>query len=270
MSREAPHEDRARSLRSVALPVEHGGWGFLLEPIILGLLVAPSVAGAALGSSALFAFLARHPLKLAMADRQRGVRQPRTVLAERVAAAYGLAAALALAAAWPLATRAFWPFLAAAAPVGLVQLLYDVRLKGRQLVPELAGALALGAVAPAMARAAGWEAAPAACLFGILALRAVSAILYVRARLRLDRGMPAGVRPSVAGHLAALVLACALALSGQAPWLAAVAFAILLLRAVHGLSTARGSVRPQALGFRELGFGALTTALLALGYTLDL
>ncbi|MDX2007394.1 MAG: hypothetical protein SFU83_19325 [Meiothermus sp.] len=31
-------------LRSVALPNEHGGWGFTLEPILLGLLVAPGEA----------------------------------------------------------------------------------------------------------------------------------------------------------------------------------------------------------------------------------
>ena len=32
-------------LRSIALPTEHGGWGFTLEPILLGLLVAPTWAG---------------------------------------------------------------------------------------------------------------------------------------------------------------------------------------------------------------------------------
>ncbi|VAV92581.1 Putative membrane-spanning protein, partial [hydrothermal vent metagenome] len=29
------------NVRSIALPTEHGGWGFTLEPILLGLLVAP-------------------------------------------------------------------------------------------------------------------------------------------------------------------------------------------------------------------------------------
>ncbi len=64
-------------LRSVALPVEHGGWGLLLEPIALGLLVAPSLAGFCLSVAAAGAFLARHPLKLVMADRQRRRRLPR-------------------------------------------------------------------------------------------------------------------------------------------------------------------------------------------------
>jgi hypothetical protein len=268
MSVEAPLADRRRGLRAVALPVEHGGWGFLLEPIVLGLIVAPSAAGAALAGAALLGFLARHPLKLALADRARGGQTWRTLLAERCAAAYGLLAVALLVAAWPLAARPFWPLLAAAAPLGLVQLAYDVRLKGRHVVPETAGALALTAIAPAIARAAAWDGSDALLLWAVLALRALSAILYVRARLRLDRGLPADLRQTVAGHVAALAAVLALALLGRAPWLAALAFAILLARAAHGLSPGRGRLRPQTLGFRELGFGALTTALLALGYSL--
>ncbi|GIW24085.1 MAG: hypothetical protein KatS3mg069_0352 [Meiothermus sp.] len=55
-------------LKTVALPNEHGGWGFTLEPILLGLLVAPSWAGLGLGVFALAAFFTRHPLKLWLAD----------------------------------------------------------------------------------------------------------------------------------------------------------------------------------------------------------
>src|SRR5947209_5867668 len=58
-------QNRVR-LRPVALPVEHGGWGFSLEPVALGLLVAPSLLGLFLSVTTLAAFLARHPLKIAM------------------------------------------------------------------------------------------------------------------------------------------------------------------------------------------------------------
>src|ERR1044072_2044638 len=33
-------------LRPLALPTEHGGWGFLLEPLVLAMIVAPSWIGA--------------------------------------------------------------------------------------------------------------------------------------------------------------------------------------------------------------------------------
>lgn len=50
------------SLRALALPAEHGGWGFVLEPVVLGLLVCPSRPGGALALAATATFLAHHPL----------------------------------------------------------------------------------------------------------------------------------------------------------------------------------------------------------------
>ncbi len=87
-------------LRPIALPTEHGGWGLLGAPILLGLWVAPSVAGAWLSLAALAAFLTRQPLKLALGDRRRGKRFPRTIWADRFALFYSAIALGAFAAAW--------------------------------------------------------------------------------------------------------------------------------------------------------------------------
>src|SRR6478752_5565662 len=57
--------------RAVAVPSEHGGWGLTFEPVLLGLLVAQSWAGLALGVAAVFAFLVRTPMKLVAIDRRR-------------------------------------------------------------------------------------------------------------------------------------------------------------------------------------------------------
>ena len=51
------------------MPSEHGGWGLTLEPVLLGLLVAWSGAGVALGVAAFTAFLVRTPAKLVAVDR---------------------------------------------------------------------------------------------------------------------------------------------------------------------------------------------------------
>ena len=63
---------RASLVRSVALPSEHGGWSFLLEPIALGLAVAPSLAGLLLGVAVTGAFLTHQPLKTAVKDWRAG------------------------------------------------------------------------------------------------------------------------------------------------------------------------------------------------------
>jgi hypothetical protein len=56
------------NLKSIALPTEHGGWSFLAEPIVLGLLVAPTWKGFVLGLAIVSLFLLHQPLKIAMKD----------------------------------------------------------------------------------------------------------------------------------------------------------------------------------------------------------
>lgn len=68
-----PARGRVR-LRTVARPVEHGGWSLTLEPVASGLLVAPSLAGPFISLAAVGAFLARHPFKIVTGDRRRGRR----------------------------------------------------------------------------------------------------------------------------------------------------------------------------------------------------
>jgi YwiC-like protein len=255
----------APSVRSVALPVEHGGWGLLGEPLLLGLLLAPSVPGLGLALASLGAFLARHPLKLVLADRRRRTRYPRTALAERFVLLYGAItlAGLAVALTGP---RAAWIPLLVATPLALIQLGYDAKHHGRALAPELLGAVALGAVAAAILLAGGWPARVAVGAWVLLAVKAVTCVLYVRARFRLDRGLGGSTTPVLAAHALAMGLAVALALSGGGPWLGTLAFALLTGRAAHGLSSHRPPLKPRQLGMRELVYGITTTGLLALGY----
>lgn len=254
--------------KPVALPVEHGGWGFLAEPVALGLVLAPGAAGTTLALAALAAFLARHPFRLWLSDWRKGARYPRTRLAAGFAAGYAGLAVLLLIAASVLAPLPFWPALLAAAPIGLVALASDARGRSRDALAEVAGAAALGATATAIALAGGAAPAFAWTAWALLALRAVTSVLYVRARIRLDRGLAAGPGLVLATHVLALAAAIQLARFGWAPWLGAGAFLLLLARAAHGLSERRSRLRPQALGYQELGYGLATLMLLAVGYRL--
>lgn len=187
----APRTTGGVRLRTVALPVEHGGWGFTLEPVVLGLALAPSVPALLLAAATLGAFLARHPLRLVLSDRRRGRRFPRTRAAERFVLLYGGAAAAAFFGA--LLTAPDYTFLlplAAAAPLASVQVVCDWRGVNRSLAGELAGALSMALVATAAASAYGWEAAPAWALSAYVAARAVPSILYVRAWRGLMRPAP--------------------------------------------------------------------------------
>jgi small-conductance mechanosensitive channel len=137
-------------------------------------------------------------------------------------------------------------------------------------LPEAAGAVALGASVSAISLAGGLPWGVAYGAWGLLALRAVPAVLFVRSRLRLDRGLPAGIPLALGSHVLAVGAGAGLALVGWGPWLGVLALALLLGRAALGLSPRRASLRPKQLGFRELGWGLVTLVLLAVGYRLDL
>lgn len=231
-------------LRPLALPAEHGGWGFLLEPIVLGLLVAPSRGGWLIAAGAIGAFLARHPLKLAAQDWLRGKRYPRTRACASLAAAYAVPAGIALALVPLPALYA----LAAAIPFAALQFALDVRNHGRTLSAELAGVIAPGAIAMAVAIAGGVPSASAATLWLLLVLRGIPSILYVRYALRGE-----GRTPMMIAHAAAVAIA------SMIHPIAGLATLILFVRAlvpVRGLAA-------KTIGMRELVMGVVTVLLFA-------
>ena len=253
-------------IRPLIVPAEHGGWSFVLEPVVLGLLVAPSWPGVLLGLAAFALFLGRQPLKLGLADRASGRPYPRTLVALRLAAVIIAAAILLGALAWSTSPYAWWAPVVAALPFAAAQLVYDVRREGRGLVPELAGPVAAAASAPAIAAAGGWPAAAWLALWVLMAARGVAAIAYVRARLRLERGELMQPTPAVAAHLAATGLALGLAAYHLAPTLAGVAFLFLLIRAAWGLSGRRRRATARQIGITEILLGAAFVLLVAAGY----
>jgi hypothetical protein len=249
-------------LKSIALPAEHGSWGFLLEPMILGLLVRPSWAGLALCVGVFGAFLAHQPLKIALKDRQRGKRYPRTAYAERFAALYIVIAFAGLGIAALLADHAFWLPLLLAVPLAGVQLVYELRSEGRALLPELLGASALGASASAVVLASGLDLLPALLLWVLVALRVVPSILYVRARLRRARGQEGSLRAAIEAHVAALLLVVGLAFA--AGWTGAVVVASALL--LGRLFLWGWRVQPaKIVGMQEVILGLAYAVLVALG-----
>ena len=165
-----------------------------MEPVILGLIVAPSSAGFALALTALLGFVAHTPLKIALVDRLRHRRLERTRLAEQVAVIELISAGSLLALAVILAEDPFWLPLVIAAPLIAVELWYDVRSRSRRLVPELAGTIGIGSMAATIALAGGSDGLVAAGLWAIAAARAVAAVVFVRVQLRRAKGQPLSPR----------------------------------------------------------------------------
>ena len=256
------------TLRSVALPSEHGGWGLTAEPVVASLMIAPSIPGACLGGAAFLAFLARTPCKLVAVDRRRGRTLPRTRLARRVAVAELTALAALVISAWIASGSPGGVPLLAAAPIGVVEAWFDVRSRGRRLVPELAGAVAVASVAAMIVLAGGRSATLAFALWSVLAARAVTSIPWVRAQVARLHARPTATNGLVVADLAALALAAGAAALDRRLLAGAVAAAIGV--AVQRWWARSAPPRAVVLGLRQtaLGFGlAIVTAVgvLALG-----
>jgi len=249
----SPHPRPA--LRPLALPTEHGGWGFLFEPIVLGLGVAPSRGGFLIALAFVFGFLCRQPLRLALQDALRRRTYPRTRWCWMFFAAYATCALASLALAVLASGWIVVIPIGLVAPLGLTQILYDANNRGRALLPELGGAAAMSSSTAAIAIASGMRIVPALALSGFIVARAIPSIVYVRTLLARSHGKDAASWPPLALHAIAILIVALFA----KPF-AVAAMVLLFVRAAWQL--ARRSVPPaKKIGWTEIVFGAITVAL---------
>jgi len=253
--------------RSIALPIEHGGWGFTLEPVLLGLLVAYSAAAWELSVAALAVFLTRRPFKLVATDVVRRRWLPRSTVALGFAGLYGILALAGLLGALVTAGPRFLIAYFAAAPFALVALNADARSKSRALVAELAGAAAMGSTATAIALADGWSAVDAFGLWLVLIARGVTTIILVRGQIRRVHGKPVGERGIYTVALATLAGIAVAAALGAVPWLSVVA--ILGIAALAYVSLRHPPVAANTIGWTQIVTGLVVVLLTGLGVWLD-
>lgn len=260
-------------LRPLLQPREHGVYGLYAEPVLLGLLLASSVPGAAVAVAGAAAVMAQQPATLALADLRRGRSYPRTRVAGSAASILALIALIALLVAlrWagvqPVAgvASAWWaPLVLALLPAG-IQFAADRRLQGSTVLAQTSGALALASLAPAIALAGGAPAVVAWAAWAGLSLRVFVSVPTVRTRLRLARGRPARRLPV---RVAALVLP----LGALAGWTSGLVGLVPVGVAVALAARSIWTVRPEApavpasrVGIAETVVGLVWVAALAIG-----
>ncbi|HLM19814.1 MAG TPA: YwiC-like family protein [Acidimicrobiia bacterium] len=247
----------------MAIPFEHGGWGLTLEPALLGLLVAPSIAGGALALAAFLVFLVRTPLKVLLVDRHRHRSLERDRLAGRVVVAELVVLATMIVVALARAGVEWIVPFAAALPLFAIELWYDARSRSRRLVPELCGAIGISGAVAAIALAGGETYRLAIALWLVLAARAVASVPFARVQVLRLRATPPSTATSDIGGLAALVLAALAVTVDASVVLGAVAVAVV---AVAQFLWSRGPARPAVVvGFSQLGFGLAVVLATAIG-----
>ena len=251
-----------RSIRhaDLLLPREHGSWSIVLEPVALGLLAAPSAAGAALAVAALALFLTRRPLRLWYDGRNDTAR--RRTAAHVALALSGIATTAILAAGWRGGFVALWPLLLTL-PAAAAFVIFDLQGEARAAAAELAGTMAFALLPLTFGTLAGLPLATAAGLAAAMLVRLGPTVLVVRAYLHRQKGQPASPRLALGASLAGAALAAGLAAFRIAP-LATMPLALLLLvRAAWLLGPRAPRLRAPQLGALESGLGAVFVLALA-------
>lgn len=249
---------------SIFLPKEHGSWSLALEPLVLGLLVAPSWAGSAVAIAAMAGFFARRPLK-AICKPGAGIRQ------QGCWPALIILSLLGAVGIWESGTisnfTALWPLLLAL-PLGGFFLYYDFQNESRAAAAELIGSSTFTLVPVTIATLAGWSAPEALALSLIALTRNMPTVLTVRTFLRQSKGQYANqYLPLVSASILAGVI-FVLCLLKVAPMGALVAAIALLARTVWLLSSHRPHWSAKRVGQLEAGIGLLYIGGIAAAYHL--
>ncbi len=262
--------NRNIKVKTIALPVEHGSWGFVFEPLTAALLIAFSVSAVWISLLVVGAFLMRQPLKVLLTDWQAKRNLPQTAVALKFTLFYGAIFLFGLAGSlFFVKSESFLPFLFIL-PLAAYQIYCDASRQSRQLLPELTGAIAISSSVAVIALADNWTLGAALALWSIFVARLISSILYVRNRLRLEKGKEFSNFIPISAHIFALLLVGILAFNGLSSGLTVLMFAVLLGRSAIGLSPYRKKVKAMKIGVWEVVYGTLTALSVVTGYYLKI
>lgn len=253
-----PEKIGFRKAVNLTLPKEHGSWSLALEPMALGMLVAPSAAGGALVCAAVAGFFLRRPFKLVLASKP----DPRIPLASVVVITLLTLAATSLLLAVDLGgVKNLWPLIPAAiAGAGFAW--FDSRNECREGTAELCGAVAFGVLPAAFARLAGWSITESAALALVMLVRSVPTVLFVRTYLRRNKGYSISLIPANIAAVLGLFLTAWLVFIRLAPW-AALVFAVILAARTFWVLGSNRRFSAKKMGIAELTLGVVIVLILA-------
>jgi len=249
-----------KSLKTVALPKEHGSWALTFEPLILALIVGYSLPGLFLFFGAAFAFLAHQPVRILLTKKNHSKLAATFLLIYGIPAAFFMILFLRLV-SWNTAL----PLLLALVLMFLYLIAEYFNLH-RKLLTEMMASVAMGLIALSIVINGGWNWPEAFPFLILLYLRSLSTTLYVHYRLKLERKQPVSTFWSEIWQVLTLIIAFLLYFKSNLPWLAFLSILILGIRGIYGLSAWRKPMTVKQIGLAEFFYGLIFVTLSSIGY----
>lgn len=260
-----PPEGRApEPWRRVLLPIEHGSWSLVLEPVLLALACGGALPAAGVALLGCGVQLARRPARMLAGGA--GPSLGRCLVGVACAALLATGGLILLArgagGCWS------WAWVAGGAALSAAPLLAaDAAGRARSFPAELLAAALGPLLAPIALLASGAGIGMASAAYLLLAARSVPTFVLVRTAVRRRKGLDAPGNGSVlAWHAAALAACVALAHGGDwvvRPCVLSAVLVVATARVPLWLALAPG-LPARRLGVCELGLGIVHALLSAL------
>ncbi|MDP3981094.1 MAG: YwiC-like family protein [Chlamydiota bacterium] len=254
------------NIKTIALPKEHGGWGLLLEPVIVALVLCPHGSAFLLAVSFICAFLMYYPLKIATEDTLKHQRTPRTMLAYQFSALYGFIALVGILYVFINSKSLFWIPLLISLPLFFYQFSAALNKEHRNLFPEISGAVALASVAPAILISGERSLIDAFLIWYLFMVRGFFSIVYVRNRLRAARKQAYSGQQVAIVHSLGLVSILILVFIKLIPYPVLAGYGILSAHAYWGMKSHDSLLKPKDIGWQEMLFGVINCIFIILAY----
>jgi hypothetical protein len=249
----------------VAIPSEHGSWGFFLEPIALSLLVAYSFEGLIIAISAFILFLANQPSSYIVK------RKPKYLLLLSIYfTIFYLFSAIGIIVYFLIGNINFiliLPFGASIFIMVLYKILEFYNLK-RNIIVELIPQVSLVFICVSILLLKDWKFEFIIAFTIIVLSRSIHTVFYINNKLKvLKNRTPDKSLTNWVGAIFAVLLILFASLDFS-PWLSLIAFSLLILRSIFGLFP--NSIETvKIVGIKEFIYGFLFVLINVIGYNFN-
>ena len=241
-------------LSKVALPKEHGAWGFVLEPLLLSLIVAFTINGMLLAFTTFFMFLTTQPLKIITT---RSASKKFKSVAKVVLFFYLITSITLLL--FPLFNTEIYlliPFFVAV----IILLIYkyaEFSNLSRNLFVELLPIFSMTLIATSIVMMDNsFSINP--IIFSVLLLsRAVPTVFYINAKVKWVKGFKFSVLPTHLLNAGFLIFIIYASFNNLLPMLSILGILMLAIRSIIGFSKFNFTKTVKQIGVAEFIYGSL-------------
>ena len=241
-------------LTKVALPKEHGSWGFVLEPLLLSLIVAFTIDGLLLALATFILFLSNQPLRIFV--NKSSSHKIRSIAVFVLLFYLLVSAVLLVLPILHLELEKLLPFLGG---ILLMPIYFFAVIKkfSRNLFVELLPIFSMTLIAISIITFDNsFNYNP--IIFGMLLLsRAITTVIYVSAKVKESKGFEFSVRYTHILNFVFLLFIIFASFTNHLPLLSILGLVLLTLRSVIGFSQFNFTKTIKQIGVMEFIYGSL-------------